>query len=405
MRIANSRGVASQPGDFNFQFTIFTFHFSILFCSAQDKVAPLMATYTEAYKEQLGEEQLGEEGTMSFLDHLDELRRRLIRSALFIAIAFVLCWIFSDRIYDFLQVPVHAAMVEAKLAYAPALTGTAVPLSAMPDGSDVLFLFTTEAKLGDVLVPAGTSVPTKVKRDEDGTTHLVTSTPLVIRATVIDKDTEINPKLYSSSATLSRDDQLVVPTVQGAFNLYIKVSFYAAVFFAVPFLLVQIWGFVAPGLYPHEKRYAAPIIIMATGFFLTGCAFAYYIAFPRAANFLLGVATAGNLRPLVTADEYFDLIIIIMLGLGVVFEIPTITFFTSRLGLVSPGLLLKVWRYAVIAIFIIAAVLSPTTDVPNLLVFAAPMLLLYFLSVGIAWLFHRRRQTEKEYLASERKGG
>jgi sec-independent protein translocase protein TatC len=202
---------------------------------------------------------------------------------------------------------------------------------------------------------------------------------------------------------MGRDNQLVVPTVQGAFNLYIKVSFYAAIFFAVPFLLVQVWGFVAPGLYPHEKGYAAPIIIMASVFFLIGCAFAYYIAFPRAANFLLGVATGGNLRPLVTADEYFDLIIIIMLGLGVVFEIPTITFFTSRLGLVSPGLLLRIWRYAVVVIFIIAAVLSPTTDVPNLLVFAAPMLLLYFLSVGIAWVFHRRRQTEKEYQASERK--
>jgi sec-independent protein translocase protein TatC len=142
---------------------------------------------------------------------------------------------------------------------------------------------------------------------------------------------------------------------------------------------------------------------MASGFFLGGCAFAYYFAFPRAANFLLGVATGGNLRPLVTADEYFDLIIVIMLGLGIVFEIPTVTLFLSRMGLVSPGLLLKVWRYAVIVIFIIAAILSPTTDVPNLLVFAGPMLILYALSVVIAWVFHRRRQTEKEYLASERK--
>jgi sec-independent protein translocase protein TatC len=95
----------------------------------------------------------------------------------------------------------------------------------------------------------------------------------------------------------------------------------------------------------------------------------------------------------------------IMLGLGVVFEIPTATFFTSRLGLVSPGLLLKVWRYAVVIIFIVAAVLSPTTDIPNLLVFAAPMLLLYFLSVAIAWVFWRKRKTEKEYLDSQRKGG
>jgi len=93
-----------------------------------------------------------------------------------------------------------------------------------------------------------------------------------------------------------------------------------------------------------------------------------------------------------------------MLGIGVVFEIPTITFFLSRLGLVSPRLLLGVWRYALIVIFIIAAVLSPTTDIPNLLVFAAPMMILYFLSIGIAWVFHRRRQTEKEYQDSERKG-
>jgi sec-independent protein translocase protein TatC len=361
-----------------------------------------MATDPEA-----NEPRLGEEGTMSFLDHLDELRKRLIRSALFIAFAFVVCWAFSGYIYNFLQVPVRAAMLDAKRQYAPPLTGTAIALSDLPDGTEVIFTLTTEAKIGEVLIAAGTAIPAKVKRDADGTIQLVTSKYWVIdERTVIEKDTVIPPKLYQSSNTLmGRDNQLVVPTVQGAFNLYIKVSFYAAIFFAVPFLLVQVWGFVSPGLYPHEKGYAAPIIIMASVFFLIGCAFAYYIAFPRAANFLLGVAAGGNLRPLVTADEYFDLIIIIMLGLGVVFEIPTITFFTSRLGLVSPGLLLRVWRYAVVVIFIVAAVLSPTTDVPNLLVFAAPMLLLYFVSVGIAWVFHRRRQTEKEYQDSERKGG
>lgn len=360
-----------------------------------------MATYTEAY-----EERLSEEGTMSFLDHLDELRKRLIRSALFIAVAFVLCWIFSDKIYNFLQVPVQAAMLEAKLIYAQDFGGTALKVTDLADGTDLIFPLPTDAKLSGVLIPARTAIPAKVKHEADGTTQLVTSAAVLINdLAVIEKDTVIPPELYrSSNASVSGDDKLVVGTVQGAFNLYIKVAFYAAVFFAVPFLLVQVWGFVAPGLYPHEKRYAAPIIIMASVFFLLGCAFAYYIAFPRAANFLLGVATGGNLRPLVNADDYFDLIIIIMLGLGLVFEIPTITFFTSRLGLVSPGLLLKVWRYAVVAILIIAAVLSPTTDVPNLLVFAAPMLVLYFLSVGIAWVFHRRRQTETEYLASERKG-
>ena len=359
-----------------------------------------MATYTEAY-----ESRLSEEGTMSFLDHLDELRKRLIRSALFIAVAFVVCWLLSDRIYNFLQVPVRAAMLEAKRQYAPELSGTALNLWDLPDGTDVTFPLPTDAKLGNTLIAAGNTVPAKVRREADGTLQLVTSSYWLINdRTVVEKDTVIPPKLYqSSNALTSQNNQLVVATVQGAFNLYIKVAFYAAIFFAVPFLLVQTWGFVAPGLYPHEKKYASPIIIMASGFFLLGCTFAYYIAFPRAANFLLGVATGGNLRPLVTADDYFDLIIMIMLGLGIVFEIPTVTFFTSRMGLVSPGLLLKVWRYAVVVIFIVAAVLSPTTDIPNLLVFAAPMLLLYFLSVGIAWVFWRRRQTEKEYLASERK--
>jgi sec-independent protein translocase protein TatC len=254
-------------------------------------------------------------------------------------------------------------------------------------------------------VTPGTTIKVRVEPGPDGTPKLVTASPWVINTeTVVDEGYTIRRDLYSvSNVILGPDGKLVVGTVQGAFNLYIKVAFYAAIFFTVPFILVQVWGFVAPGLYPHEKKYAWPLIVMASAFFLLGCAFAYYIAFPRAANFLLGVAAGGNLRPLVTADEYFDLIIMIMLGLGIVFEIPTVTLFGSRLGLISPGFLLKVWRYAVIGIFILAAVLSPTTDIPNLLVFAAPMLLLYFLSVGIAWLFHRKRQTEREFQASERK--
>src|SRR5262245_9048643 len=360
-----------------------------------------MATYAESYDKEV----LSEEGTMSFLDHLDELRKRLIRSALFIAVAFVVCWIFSDSIYNFLQVPVRAALLEAKRITATTVSGATARLDDLPNDTRVIFTLTTDAKLPSVLIAAGTAIPCKVQRDAAGAMQLLTSNYFMIDDdTIVEKDTVIPSQLYRSATTrMGRDNQLVVPTVQGAFNLYIKVAFYAAIFFAVPFLLVQIWGFVAPGLYPHDKKYASPIIIMASVFFLLGCAFAYYIAFPRAANFLLGVATGGNLRPLVTADEYFDLIIIIMLGLGVVFEIPTVTFFTSRLGLVSPRLLLKVWRYAIIVIFIVAAVLSPTTDVPNLLVFAAPMLLLYFLSIGIAWVFHRHRQTESEYLATERK--
>jgi sec-independent protein translocase protein TatC len=361
-----------------------------------------MATTTQTYQDKNVEP---EEGSMSFLEHLDELRSRLVRVALFVMVAFVLCWVFSDKIYNFLQVPVRAAMIEANRQSDINLQGATVgPLSDYLD-KEVTFVFVAAARIGNASVPPGTTIKVRVEPSDDGIPNLVTTGPWVINtATVLGEGYQIPRQLYlTSNIYLSPDNRLVVPTVQGAFNLYIKVAFYAAIFFAVPFILIQTWGFVAPGLYPHEKKYAAPVIFMASLFFLTGCSFAYYIAFPRAANFLLGVAAGGNLRPLVTADDYFDLIITIMLGLGVVFEIPTVTFFAARLGLVTPRLLIKVWRYAVVAIFILAAVLSPTTDVPNLLVFAAPMLLLYFLSVGIAWVFHRKRRTEEEYQALERK--
>jgi sec-independent protein translocase protein TatC len=362
-----------------------------------------MTTYT--YPEEAQDTQ-ADEGSMSFLDHLDELRSRLIRIAIFVVVAFVLCWVFSDKIYNFLQIPVQAAMLDARRHGALNLNGVVLNLlSDQPDGSELIFNFPADTKIGQAIVRAGTTIPVQIQRGDDQIPQLITVSPWVINSvTVVDKGYVIPRELYApSNGMLDPDNRLVVATVQGAFNLYIKVSFYAAIFFGVPFILIQIWGFVSPGLYPHEKKYAAPIILMASFWFLAGCAFAYYIAFPRAANFLLGVAAEGNLRPLVTADEYFDLIITIMLGLGVIFEIPTVTFFGARLGLVSPGLLLKVWRFAIIAIFIIAAVLSPTTDVPNLLVFAAPMLILYFLSVGIAWVFHRKRKTEAEVQAMERK--
>lgn len=354
-----------------------------------------MTTYTKTYDE---ESEFEEQGSMSFLEHLDELRNRLIRTAAFIMVAFVVCWIFSDRIYDFLQVPVQRAMLSAKRQSAVVLPGVVQKaLDDMPDGKEVNFTFKTDCRVGQAIVQTGTSIPVKVQRADDGTVQLVTVSPwLIDEQTIIEEGFVIPRDLYNTTSILmSPDNRLVVQTVQGAFNLYIKVAFYSAVFFAVPFILVQTWGFVSPGLYPHEKKYAAPFIIMTSLFFLAGCAFAYYIAFPRAANFLLDVAAGGNLRPLVTADDYFDLIITIMLGLGVVFEIPTVTFFLSRLGLVTPHMLIKMWRFAVIVIFIAAALLSPTTDVPNLLVFAAPMMFLYALSIGIAWVFYRKRQARE----------
>jgi sec-independent protein translocase protein TatC len=333
---------------------------------------------------------------MSFLEHLDELRSRLVKCAIYIGVAFVVCWGFSEQIYRFLEKPVVAAMYEARRNspyFQPTPPGR---MADLPDGTQGVFTLPADLVLPDALVPAGTMIPVKVQRAEDGTINLVSREYVFVNTDVVIPPDFLIPgsMLTTVASVYGPGGQLVVGTVQGAFNLYIKVAFYAAIFFGVPFLLYQAWKFISPGLYAHEKKYAVPFIVMASAFFMAGAAFAYWIAFPRAANYLLGVATAGNLKPLVQADEYFDLIMIIMLGLGVVFEIPTVTFFLARLGLVTPGMMLKVWRYAVIVIIIVAAVLSPTTDIPNLLVFAAPMLLLYFASVGIAWLCYRQRRAQ-----------
>lgn len=352
-----------------------------------------MSTYIVDEEEKKADEL--EEGGMSFLDHLDELRSRLIRIAAFLLIAFVVCWVFSDRIYHFLEVPVREAMIKAKGEAAVPLASSASRLVDLPDGTEGDFTIPTDTRVAGAITQTGTTLRVRVQRDEKGIPFLVTSRLWIINEEAVIPEGFVIPReLYlTSSILLSPDGRLVVNTVQGAFNLYIKVSFYAAIFFGVPFFLGQIWGFVSPGLYPHEKKYAAPFIIMTTGFFLLGCAFAYKMAFPRAAEFLLDVAAQGNLRPLVSADEYFDLIITIMLGLGVVFQIPSVTFFLARLGLVTPQMLLRFWKYALIIIFLVAALLSPTTDVPNLLVFAAPMMILYMLSIGIAWIFHRKRRS------------
>jgi sec-independent protein translocase protein TatC len=138
---------------------------------------------------------------------------------------------------------------------------------------------------------------------------------------------------------------------------------------------------------------------MGTVFFILGAAFAYKIAFPTACDYLLGLAVEGGFQPLYDAEEYLNLIIMIMLGLGIVFQIPTLSYLLGRIGLLTPRMMWKSWRYAVVIIMIISAVLTPTADWVNMSIFAAPMLILYFLSIGIVWFFGKQRRREKEETA------
>src|SRR4030095_4690519 len=160
-------------------------------------------------------------------------------------------------------------------------------------------------------------------------------------------------------------EKLIVTTALEPFALYVKVSLYAAIGVSVPFILWQIWAFVAPGLYPNERKYITPFVTLSSTFFLLGAATAYYVIFPPAAKYLLGVGQ--DFRLLLKADDYFDFIILLMLGMGLVAQMPAITYVLAPLGLVTASWMLKVWRVAVIVILVAAAVLSQTNHLPKYL--------------------------------------
>lgn len=235
---------------------------------------------------------------MSLLDHLDELRRRLVRALAAIVVAFLACWTFAAEIYDFLARPI---------------------LRLLPEGS-----------------------------------------------------------------------QLVFTGVTDPFLLYVKVAALAAVFVASPWILYQAWRFVAPGLYRHERLWALPFVFFGTFFFVAGGAFGYYVAFPFAIEFLLGVGE--QFQPMITIERYFRFLMTVILGLGLMFELPVLIFLLSQMGLVTPAFLLRNFRWAVLLIFTAAAVITPTPDVVNLCLFALPTILLYLLGVGVSALVGRRRR-------------
>jgi sec-independent protein translocase protein TatC len=233
-------------------------------------------------------------GRMSFLDHLGELRTRLTRALLALALCFVISWYQSVRIFGFFVKPLQPYL----------------------GGHKLVFIEITEP-----------------------------------------------------------------------FLLYMKVSLLAAVFAASPIILYQLWAFVSPGLYPREKRYAIPFIVIATMFFLCGGTFGYYVAFPYAARFLLSIA--GDFEPALTVKSLFSFESKIILGMGLVFELPVAIFLLSRIGIVSPGFLLHHLKHAVLIIFIIAAIITPTPDVITQCVFALPMVGLYLLGIAAAYLVPR----------------
>ena len=188
---------------------------------------------------------------------------------------------------------------------------------------------------------------------------------------------------------LPNDGRLVYTEPTEAFFLYIKIAALAGLVLAIPVILHQLWRFVAPGLYAREKRFAIPFVLFASLFFVGGALFSHYLLFPWAWSFFAGFTT-DFMEFFPRIQPAFSLYVKLLLACGVVFQMPTVVFFLARVGAVTPGFLVRNTKYAVLLIFIFAAVLTPTGDPVTLTMMAAPMILLYGLSIFIAWIFGRR---------------
>jgi len=245
---------------------------------------------------------------MSFLEHLEELRKRIIYSLIAVTVGFFACWNYHEFIFRYVQRPVMEALQRNGMA------------------EKLVYLNPTEP-----------------------------------------------------------------------FNLYLKVAFLAGLFVTSPFVLYQVWLFISPGLYRNEKRYVLPFMFSTVFLFLGGGLFAYKMVYPAALNFLIDYGK--QFQPMITIGEYTDLFLTIMLGMGLIFEMPILVFFLSMMGIVSPRWMWHNVRYSILVIFIVAAILTPTTDILNMCLFAAPMVALYILSIGVAWMVHpaqrRARQARK----------
>ena len=236
---------------------------------------------------------------MSLMEHLDELRRRIVHSAGYLAAGFVVAWIFRVRLLNFLQAPL------------------------LHIGKNLVF------------------------------TH-----PM---------------------------DPL---------NLYLQVALLGGAIVASPFILYQVWLFIAPGLYQTEKRFVIPFMTATVGLFLGGAAFGYYFVLPGAMKILI-LGFGHDFTPMVTIEDYSGFFLSVILGLGISFELPILIFFLAMFGIVSPRFLWKNIRYAILIVFLVAAVICPSPDPWTMCVYAVPMLALYMIGIGVAWYVHPSRRKRK----------
>lgn len=179
----------------------------------------------------------------------------------------------------------------------------------------------------------------------------------------------------------------------GQVVLFMQVAFFGGIILSMPFIFYQIWKFVAPGLYKKEKRYVAGIVVFTTLCFASGVAFAYYFILPSAFQFFATFGTP-EIENTISIEEYLNFLLNLMLGAGLVFELPMVSFFLSRMGVLTPAFMRKYWRHAIVAIFVFSAILTPGTDPVSQIFLAIPLILLYELSILISRLSQKKRKTD-----------
>jgi sec-independent protein translocase protein TatC len=204
------------------------------------------------------------------------------------------------------------------------------------------------------------------------------------------------PAAYALTKLGIKPPNLVAIAPMDQFNIiWIKLPLLASLFIASPFIIYQIWGFISPGLYKKERRWAAPFIIITAGLFIMGGAFAYFVAFRFGLEFLLGIGRDVNITPFVSMTEYFDLFVDVILGVALIFEMPVVIFFLTLLRITTPKFLISQSRYAILIITIIAAVVTPTPDVFNMMLFAVPMVMLFYVGIFASWVLTLSREGKR----------
>ncbi len=200
-------------------------------------------------------------------------------------------------------------------------------------------------------------------------------------------------------ACMPEGSKLIYTSPQGAFFTYMKVALVASLFGTSPFSFYQVWAFIAPGLYREEKRAVLPLAFFSSIFFLAGAAFCFFLVFPIAFKFFMGFAT-DTIVPMISVEEYLSFALKLLLAFGVVFEMPLFAYFLSRFGLLTPAFMRRSRRYAVLVIFIVAAILTPP-DVFSQCLMALPMLLLYEVSIYVSAMAYKKKDDSQPHTEKE----